>query len=54
MKNKKLQEDFKYAIKNCYSNDKLNDLHNLFVEFVHNTIISSTKEFINNKSKDKK
>ncbi len=53
MKDKKLQEELIYAIKNCYSNDVLIDLHNLFIEFDSNPKTSSLKEFINNKMEKK-
>lgn len=46
MKNEKLQDELIYAIKNCYCNDVLTDLHNLFVEFDSNAETSSLKEFI--------
>ena len=49
MKDKKLMDQLIYAIKNCYSNDVLTDLHNLFVEFDSNPETSSLKEFINNR-----
>tara|TARA_B100000700_G_C14269755_1_gene500923 strand:+ start:52 stop:204 length:153 start_codon:yes stop_codon:yes gene_type:complete len=48
MKDKKLQEELIYAIKNCYSSDVLIDLHNLFIEFDRNPKTSSLKEFIKN------
>ena len=46
MKNEKLQDELIYAIKNCYCNDVLTDLDNLFVEFDSNAETSSLKEFI--------
>ena len=46
MKNKKLQDGLIYAIKNCYCNDVLTDLHNLLIEFDSNPKTSSLKEFI--------
>lgn len=48
MKDKKLQDELIYAIKNCYCNDVLTDLNNLLIEFDSNPKTSSLKEFINN------
>ena len=53
MKNKKLQEQLIYAIKNCYSSDVLIDLYDLIVDFDTNSKTSSLKEFINNKMEKK-
>lgn len=51
MKNKKLQDELIYAIKNCYCNDVLTDLNNLLIEFDSNPKTSSLKEFINDQIK---
>ena len=47
-KDKKLQDNLIYAIKNCYSNDVLNDIYILLIEFDRNSKTSSLKEFIKN------
>ena len=45
----KLKQDLIYAIKNCYSDDVLIDLHNLFVEFDSNSKTSDFNEFLKNR-----
>ena len=53
MKKKKLIENIKYAIENCYDKEVLNDIYVLLIEFDRNPKTSSLKEFINNKMEKK-
>ena len=46
MKKKKLIENIKYAIENCYDKEVLNDIYVLLIEFDRNPKTSSLKEFI--------